>query len=101
MSLLAICVSSLKTWQFLTILDWLVVFLILNCMNCSCILEIKPLSHCLQILIFSLSPKVVFSFVYGFLCCAKDCLIRSHMFIFAFMSIVSVVWKAGLPRVHP
>ena len=61
--------------------------LILSCMNCLYILEIKPSQlHDLQV--FSPILWVIFCFVHDFLCCAKALsLIRSHLFIFVFISI--------------
>ena len=58
MYLLAICMSFLKKWSiqvFCPFFDWLLCFLLLSCMSCLHILEIKPRwSHCLQI--FSPDP---------------------------------------------
>ena len=48
------------------------VFLLLSCMSCLCILETKPLSVA-SLVNISPIPQVVFSFCYGFLCCAKAC----------------------------
>ena len=61
--------------------------LILSCMNCLYILEIKP-SRLQDLQIFSPILWVILYFVYNFLCCAKALsLIRSHLFIFVFISI--------------
>ena len=51
----------------------LLVFLLLSCIHCLYILEIKPLSVALFETIFSHSLGCLFGFFYGFLCCAKAC----------------------------
>ena len=58
---------------FLTGLFVVAVFLlILSCMSCLCILEIKPLLVTSFVDIFSHSTGVL-CFIYGFLCCARAC----------------------------
>ena len=51
----------------------LLAFLLLSCVSCLCILEIKPLSVALFETIFSHSVSCLFVFFYGFLCSAKTC----------------------------
>ena len=61
------------------------IFLLLSCISCLNILEIKPLSAASFETLFFHSVSCLFFFLYGFLCCAKlVTLIRSHWFIFAF-----------------
>ena len=56
---------------------------LLSYINCSYILEIKPLSVALFSNIFSHSVGCLFIFHYGFLCCTKVVgLIKSRLFIF-------------------
>ena len=63
-------------------------------MSCLCILELKPLSVTSFANIFSQSAGCLF--VYGFLCCAKALsLTRSHLFIFAF---ISIAWETDLRK---
>ena len=66
-------------------------FFLLSYMNCLYILEMKPLSVALFANIFSHS--IGCHFVYGFLCYAKLLsLIRSQLFIFAFISVALGDW---------
>ena len=72
---LTICMSSLEKCLFKSLhIFWLgcLVFLILNCMNCFNILEIKLLLVTSFAKIFSQSLGC-FSFVYSFLCCTRAC----------------------------
>ena len=56
-------------------------------MSCLCMLHINPLPVTSFINIFSTFHRLSFHFVDGFLCCEKLlCLIRSCLFIFAFIS---------------
>ena len=67
--------------------------LLLSCVSCSYMLEIKPLSVASYPDIFFPVFKLSFHFVYSFLCCTKlISLIRSHLFIFAFISIALGDW---------
>ena len=66
-------------------------FLLLSLMGCLYILEIKPLSVTLFVTISSHSIGCIFC--YGFLCMQKlISLIRSHLFIFVFISIALGDW---------
>ena len=48
-------------------------FLLLSCMSCLCVLEIKSLLVTLFGNILSHSVGCLFHLIYGFLCCAKAC----------------------------
>ena len=91
MSLLAICISSFEKCllrPFAHFSIGVLAFLLLSCISCLYILEVKPLSVALFETIFSLSISYLFVFILVFFAVQKIfSLIRSHWFIFAFISV--------------
>ena len=90
MCLLAICMSSFEKCLFNSLVPFFIgsfIFLELSCRSCLYIFDINPLSVASFAIIFSQSEGYLFTLLLVFFVVQKLLsFIRSHLFIFAFIS---------------
>ena len=84
--------GEMSVWFFFSLFDW-VVYLVLSCMSCLCILEINPLSVVSFAIISSHSEHCLFTLIIvSFVVQKLLSFIRSHLFI---LLLFLKFWEVG------